>query len=69
MNLLEAWEIYYQDKKLEGYSDVTLKGYKLQTLLLTRYFEDKDINEINIFDLKQYLTERGFTFKIIFFRC
>ena len=59
MNISEAWEVYYQDKKLEGFSPTTLKGYKIQLNLLLRYLGDIDINEITIFNLKQYLIERG----------
>jgi len=59
MTILEAWDLYYQDKTLEGYSKNTLKGYKLQTKLLYKYFGEKDINEISIFDLKKYLIEKG----------
>lgn len=45
MTILEAWDLYYQDKTLEGYSKTTLRGYKIQTNMLTRYFGDEhDIN-------------------------
>lgn len=59
MNLLEIWKFYEQDKTLEGYSPATLKGYKVQTALLYRYFGDQDINTITMFDLKKYLLETG----------
>ncbi len=59
MNLLESWALYEQDKKLEGFSPATLKGYRIQLNLLSRYFGEKDINEITVFDLKQYLIEKG----------
>lgn len=59
MNLKELWELYYQDKTLENFSIKTLKGYKTQCNLLIRYFGNKDIQKITVFDLKQYLIERG----------
>lgn len=59
MNISEVWDLYYQDKILEGFSPNTLTGYKIQLNLLSRYFGEKDINEITIFNLKQYLIERG----------
>lgn len=59
MKLSEAWELYLADKQLEKFSPVTLESYRVQKNLLVRHFGDKDINEITIFDLKQYLIEKG----------
>jgi len=60
LNLLEAWDIYYKDKMIEGLSLKTLKDYKIQINLLNNYFgNDYDINNINIIDLKTYLAEKG----------
>jgi len=30
MTILEAWDLYYQDKILEGLSAKTLRGYRIQ---------------------------------------
>jgi len=40
MLLSEAWEQYQLDKKIEGYSPLTLKTYCFQYNLLLRYFGD-----------------------------
>lgn len=59
MKFLEAWDLYEQDKKLEGFREATLKSYHLQTVLLARYFGDREIESITTFDLKKYLTDTG----------
>ena len=59
MNLSEAWENYYTDKQLEGYSSTTLKGYKVQYNLLLKYFGDINIDDITLLSLKTYLLEKG----------
>lgn len=59
MNLLEAWKLYEQDKTIEGYSQKTLRGYRVQTNLLYRHFGDIDIDEITLPSLKTYLVEKG----------
>lgn len=59
MNLSEVWKLYEQDKNIEGFSQKTLHNYRIQMNLLIRYFGKKDINEITIFDFKQYLIEKG----------
>lgn len=41
MLLSEAWKKYQQDKKIEGYSTLTLKTYCLQFNLLWRFFGDR----------------------------
>lgn len=55
----EAWELYKADKQIEGYSPVTLKGYRIQHNLLVRYFGDVELDEITLAGLKQYLAEVG----------
>jgi len=57
MLLSEAWVIYEADKKIEGFSPVTIKGYKIQHNLLVRHFEDTDLDEISLPALKTYLAE------------
>lgn len=59
MNLSEAWVLYEQDKQIEGFSQNTLGGYKTQMNMLVRHFGEKDLNDITVFDLKQYLVEKG----------
>jgi len=59
MNLLEAWQLYEQDKTLEGHSQNTIHDYKIQLNMWYRYFGDKDIDTITVFDLKQFLVEKG----------
>ncbi|WP_060678639.1 site-specific tyrosine recombinase/integron integrase [Virgibacillus halodenitrificans] len=59
MLLSEAWEKYHSDKRIEGYSSLTLKMYRFQCNLLKRYFGDSRMNEINTDHLKQYLIEAG----------
>ncbi|MEI3611490.1 hypothetical protein [Pseudogracilibacillus sp. SO30301A] len=47
MLLSEAWEKYQSDKKIEGYSPLTLKMYGFQCDLLKRYFGDIRMSEIH----------------------
>lgn len=57
MLLSEAWQLYAVDKQIEGFSPVTLKGYKIQHNLLIRYFGDAGLDEIMLPALKEYLME------------
>lgn len=59
MLLSEAWEKYQSDKKIEGYSPLTLKMYGFQCNLLKRYFGDIGMGDITTENLKQYLGEAG----------
>ncbi|MDX8363217.1 MULTISPECIES: site-specific tyrosine recombinase/integron integrase [Bacillaceae] len=59
MLLLEAWERYQSDKKIEGYSTLTIKNYSFQHNLLHRYFGDIEMNKFNTENLKKYLIETG----------
>lgn len=59
MLLSEAWERYQQDKKIEGYSLLTLKTYRFQYNLLLRFFGDIDMNEFSTEKLKDYLIQSG----------
>lgn len=45
MLLSEAWEKYLLDKKIEGYSVLTLKTYCFQYNLLLKFIGDIDMNE------------------------
>src|SRR5690625_695058 len=57
MLLSEAWEKYQSDKRIEGYSSLTLKMYGFQCNLLKRYLSDRRMDEITTEDLKRYLGE------------
>ncbi|HWQ76869.1 MAG TPA: tyrosine-type recombinase/integrase, partial [Syntrophomonas sp.] len=57
MLLSEAWRLYAVDKQIEGFSPVTLRGYKIQHNLLIRYFGDVDLDGITLPALKAYLME------------
>lgn len=59
MLLSEAWEKYRSDKRIEGYSSLTLKMYGFQCNLLKRYFGDIRIVDVTTNDLKQYLIKAG----------
>lgn len=58
MLLSKAREIYESDKRIEGFSQQTLKAYKLQVLLVIRYFEDVKLETINTtIKIKEYLAK------------
>src|SRR5699024_2908706 len=59
MLLSEAWRKYQSDKKLEGYSPLTLKMYGFQYNLVNRFFGDVTMNEFSTESLKQYLIDDG----------
>ncbi|MBA9029431.1 tyrosine-type recombinase/integrase [Peribacillus huizhouensis] len=59
MLLSEAWKKYQQDKKIEGYSALTLKTYCFQYNLLLRFFGDIDMSGISTEKLKEYLIQSG----------
>jgi integrase/recombinase XerD len=55
--LSKAWETYESDKRIEGFSQQTLKAYKLQALLVLRYFKDVKLETITTIQLKEYLAK------------
>ena len=55
MLLSEAWSVYEADKRLAGYSPVTLKSYRLQISLLIRGIGDLDLGEVKYETFKVYL--------------
>ena len=57
MLLSKAWEFYTKDKQLLGFSKHTLKGYGIQFNLLVRGITDKNIEDVELFELKEYLLE------------
>jgi site-specific recombinase XerD len=59
MNLAELWRTYEADKRIEGFSNQTLKGYGLQLRLLIRDIGDINIEEISEIRLKEYLAKHS----------
>lgn len=59
MLLSEAWSNYEVDRKLIGYSEHTLRGYKIQFNLLVKNLGDKEINQITLVELKEYLLKQA----------
>ncbi|RKL64712.1 integrase [Salipaludibacillus neizhouensis] len=59
MLVSEAWTKYQSDKKIEGYSPLTMKNYYFQLNVLIRHFGDIDINSFCTDSLKKYLVEEG----------
>jgi integrase/recombinase XerD len=55
--LSKARETYQSDKRIEGFSQQTLKAYKLQALLVIRYFKDVKLETITTIQLKEYLAK------------
>ena len=60
MLLSELWAKYQQDKKIEGYSPLTLKTYCFQYNLLLRFIGDMDMSELTTEKLKnlRYIIKR-----------
>lgn len=59
MLLSEAWQQYQADKKIEGFSPLTLKMYGFQFDLLQRYLGDVEMGDLTTSGLKEYLIEAG----------
>ena len=59
MNISMLWPNYMRDKSIARYSPHTLKSYKLQARLLCEYLGGKNIAEVTIDNLKDYLVSRG----------
>lgn len=57
MLLSEIWSMYEYEKKIEGFSVHTLKGYRIQANMLIRHFNDISINEVTFVALKGYLAK------------
>ncbi|ETI70541.1 tyrosine-type recombinase/integrase [Neobacillus vireti] len=57
MLLSKAWKSYESGKRIEGFSPQTLKAYRLQSILLIRYFDDGKIGSITTTHLKEYLAK------------
>ncbi|MFJ8243881.1 tyrosine-type recombinase/integrase [Peribacillus asahii] len=63
MLLSKAWETYESDKRIEGFSQQTLKAYQLQVNLLIRHFGDVEIDLLSTEKLKDYLSKSSKTLK------
>ncbi|WP_088069993.1 tyrosine-type recombinase/integrase [Gottfriedia luciferensis] len=63
MLLSTAWQSYYNDKLIEGYSLITLQAYQIQSNLLIQHFGDITVDQITTDGLKQYLAKVGKTLK------
>src|SRR5699024_8255009 len=59
MLLSEAWKKYQSDKKIEGYSGLTLKMYGFQYNLLKRFFTNIKMKGFTTENLKQFLIVEG----------
>lgn len=59
MLVSEVWKRYKSDKKIEGYSPLTLKMYGYQADLFIRFFGDVSFGSLTTDQLKQYLIEAG----------
>ena len=63
MLLSKAWETYESDKRIEGFSQQTLKAYRLQALLIIRYLKYVKLETITTIQLKEYLAKSSETLK------
>ncbi|MFB5282673.1 tyrosine-type recombinase/integrase [Peribacillus sp. Hz7] len=63
MLLSRAWEMYEADKRIEGFSPQTLKAYKLQSILLLRFYKDVQLDSITTNELKAYLAKSSESLK------
>jgi len=61
--LSKAWETYESDKRIEGFSQQTLKAYRLQALLIIRYLKYVKLETITTIQLKEYLAKSSETLK------
>lgn len=64
MKLSEVWTLYDSDKRMAGYSPVTLKSYDLQCRLLIRYFGDVDVESLTYEKLKEYVIKDSDRLKV-----
>ncbi|ULL14835.1 integrase [Paenibacillus sp. H1-7] len=59
MILSELWRLYETDKRIQGFSQSTLKAYALQLKMLIRELGDLDISEVTLNLLKEYLAKQS----------
>lgn len=59
MRLSEAWSAYEADKRLAGYSQHTLRAYKLQSELLARHIGNRELADVAFEELKGYLVAQN----------
>jgi integrase/recombinase XerD len=55
--LSKAWESYEADKRIEGFSQQTLKAYRFQATLLIRHVGDRKLETLTTDQLKEYLAK------------
>ncbi len=59
----QVWDRYVSDKKIEGYSALTMRNYHYQFCVLIRYFGDIDLNEFSTELLKGFFVKEGANLK------
>jgi integrase/recombinase XerD len=59
MNLRELWRLYEADKRIQGFSPLTLKAYTLQLRMLVGERGDLNIGEVTLQLLKEYLAKQS----------
>lgn len=59
MNLRELWRLYEADKRIQGFSPLTLKAYTLQLRMLVGELGDLNIGEVTLQLLKEYLAKQS----------
>ncbi len=55
MKMDDLWVDYVQDKRIEGYSENTIKTYEIQKNVFNRWIGDVEVEDITIRDLKSYI--------------
>ncbi|WP_163537316.1 tyrosine-type recombinase/integrase [Gracilibacillus sp. YIM 98692] len=63
MLVSQVWDRYVSDKKIEGYSALTMRNYHYQFCVLIRYFGDIDLNEFSTELLKGFFVKEGANLK------
>lgn len=59
MKLSELWRVYEADKRIQGFSNRTLKAYALQHKMLMQELDNLDITEVTLTMLKEYLAKQA----------
>ncbi|MNI50525.1 hypothetical protein D3C73_1051900 [compost metagenome] len=63
MNLNELWSLYEADKRIQGSSPKTLKAYALQHKMLVMELGNRDVTEVTLTTLKEYLAKHAVRLK------
>ncbi|HEY0826992.1 MAG TPA: DUF4062 domain-containing protein [Bacilli bacterium] len=64
LNLINYIDKFLNEKKRLGRSKITLNGYKIQLKLYSDYMQDKDIQDINSEDIKNFMVFREDNYSI-----